>query len=141
MKIVRLAFISEPPNKGSLHPVPRYKVKCLRGRLSGWCRQLDPPSFLIQATELIYSCSHERAGAASLEAGSAAVLTELAPALMGRGGERGRDNDQTISDPNFGRVGRNDYWRFRFANLLGKSSCFCNDFCDGGARCGALINR
>ena len=48
-----------------------------------------PPSPLIQARELIYSCSYERAGAAPLEAASAAVLTELAPALMGWEGRGG----------------------------------------------------
>ena len=56
-----------------------------------------PPESLIQARELIYSCSQERAGAAPLEAASAAVLTELAPALIGLERERRRDNDQTIA--------------------------------------------
>ena len=57
----------------------------------------SPPSSLIQASGLIYSCSLERAGAAPLEAASAALLTELAPALIGLGRERRRDNDQTIA--------------------------------------------
>src|SRR5262249_17734864 len=97
ISIFRLALISERPNEGSLYPVPTYKVKCLRlVSFSGWCRT---PSPLIQARELIYSCSHERAGA-SLEAASAAVLTELAPVLMGLGRESRRDKVQTISDNN-----------------------------------------
>src|SRR5215469_5685725 len=50
ISIFRLALISEPPNEGSLHPVPRYKVKCLRARLA--FRPVStarPPSSLIQA--------------------------------------------------------------------------------------------